>query len=97
MIILEAVKPIFMNGRVIEPGNIFSCDPIFAKKLVHSKSANIQNKTSPTSMTKSYLESKTREELFAIIKKQKIDGINESARKPAMIEAILKEESKNEL
>ncbi|CEG29803.1 hypothetical protein [Bacillus sp. B-jedd] len=39
MMILEALKPVFINGIVVEVGGKFSCPNDFAEKLVESKSA----------------------------------------------------------
>ncbi|EFV78957.1 hypothetical protein HMPREF1013_00841 [Bacillus sp. 2_A_57_CT2] len=39
MILMKAIKPVFLEGRIIEPGSTFSCNRDFAEKLKESKSA----------------------------------------------------------
>ncbi|KYD24609.1 hypothetical protein [Parageobacillus toebii] len=39
MKILKAKVPVFLNGRIIEPGNKFSCPDDLADKFIESKTA----------------------------------------------------------
>lgn len=96
MLILTALKPIFVNGQIVEAESIFSCHPDFAKKLIESdsaKMADLAEKSADDSVktvTKSFLESKSKAELIVYAKEQKVDGIRESNKKAEIIEAILK-------
>lgn len=40
-VLLEAITPVFVNGRIVEPGNKFSCSISHAKKLVTGESAKL--------------------------------------------------------
>ena len=41
MVVLEAIHPVFLEGRIIEPGGKFSCPRSFAMKLVENQSAKL--------------------------------------------------------
>lgn len=49
MVILEAILPVFVNGRVLEAGSKFSCPSDFAAKLIENESAKLylEEKESP--------------------------------------------------
>lgn len=40
-VILEAITHIWHHGRMVEPGEFFSADETFAKKLIEGNSAKI--------------------------------------------------------
>lgn len=42
-IILEAITHVWIGGRLISPGEVFSADDKFAKKLIIGKSAKVHN------------------------------------------------------
>lgn len=41
MIILKALKPVFVDGRIVEAGNKFSCSSDFSIKLIEGGSAEL--------------------------------------------------------
>lgn len=90
MVILKASNPIFVNGQIIEKGNIFSCSPDFAKKLIENDSASLIEKNNDEVKRLDQLEKMTKNELIELAKEKGIDGINDSNKKTEIIEAILK-------
>lgn len=42
-IVLEAVTHVWFAGRMIEPGEVFSADDAFGKKLIQGESAKVAN------------------------------------------------------
>ncbi|MEH7122106.1 Rho termination factor N-terminal domain-containing protein [Bacillus sp. JJ1773] len=96
MMLLKAIEPIFLNGRIVEPEETFSCHTDFAKKLSESGSAElieteneISVETSKT-VTKKFLDSKTKDELLDYARSEGIEGISDSNKKGEIIDAILK-------
>lgn len=61
MMILKAIEPIFLNGRIVEAGEAFSCNAAFAKKLVESKTAEIPETESKTSADTTTVTRKAQE------------------------------------
>jgi len=42
-IILESITHVWFAGRMIEPGEVFSADDVFAKRLIEGGSAKVAN------------------------------------------------------
>lgn len=67
MVVMEAINPVFIDGRVVEPGSMFSCSLDFSKKLLDGKSAKlVESKTAVKSTkkgTKSKIEETVKNEL----------------------------------
>lgn len=94
MEIMKALEHVFLEGRIIEKGSIFSCSPEFSKKLVEGKTAKPvkvkeQVEKSET-ITKESLESMTKEKLLDFANNHGIEGVSDIDKKADIIEAILK-------
>lgn len=60
-IVLEAITHVWFAGRMIEPGEVFSADDVFAEKLIKGKSAKVAKslkKTEPTKTSKTKVDGK---------------------------------------
>lgn len=44
MVILNALKPVFIDGRIVEVGNKFSCSIDYSEKLIEGGSAELVEK-----------------------------------------------------
>lgn len=84
--ILEALKPVFNNGMIVEVGDKFSCSPDYADKLIKSESATVIKETD--SERKS-LEAKKKEELLKLAEEEGIDSVSEKNKKEEIIDALL--------
>lgn len=47
-IILEAITHVWHHGRMLEPGEIFSAEETFAKKLIEGNSAKVKDSIEKT-------------------------------------------------
>lgn len=92
--ILEALKPIFVNGRIVDIGSKFSCSHDFAKKLVENESAKLVTQDEQTNdnpeENRKKLKALTKDELLKIAQEKGIDGLSENNKKDEIIDALLK-------
>lgn len=110
MVLMKALKPVLLNGRIIEAGSLFSCSPEFSKKLIDGNSAELAFIDQPKGTVekdkqedpgevflKKSLEAKTKDELLKYVSEKGIDGVNSSNTKAEIIEAIMKAADPNEI
>lgn len=101
MVIMKALEPVFIDGRIVEAGSKFSCSSDFSKRLIEGKSAELvelQKVNEPdVDPERKKLESLTKDDLLKIIEKKGIEGIDESNKKAEIIDAILKADESDEL
>ncbi|MCT8975500.1 Rho termination factor N-terminal domain-containing protein [Clostridium sp. CX1] len=88
MVILKALNPVFLSGRIIQEGDKFSCPPDFAKKLIENQCA--VSLTAQDNGQHRELESMTKAELLKLVEERDIEGIDDSNKKAEIIDAILK-------
>jgi len=91
MVVMEALKPVFINGRIVETGSKFSCSPDYSRKLIENKTARllIQEKIHDVSDERKKLESMTKDELLGLAADKGIEGLSEKNKKDEIINAIL--------
>lgn len=93
MKIMEAIKPVFINGKVIEIGDKFSCPDDFANKLIESNSAKqvFQEDAPSQEMTdeKKKMLTLTKEELLKLAEEKGIKEFSERNKKEDIADAIL--------
>jgi hypothetical protein len=91
MKILKAKVPVFLNGRIIEPGSKFSCPDDQANKFIESKSAILYDQEkSESNIAGKKLESMTKDELLELAKEKGIE-VSEKNKKDEII-ALLSNE-----
>lgn len=91
MVVMEALKPVFINGRIVEVGSKFSCSNEYAKKLVEGKSARLltEDKTVNDDLINK-LESMEKDDLLKLAEEKGIEGLSKRTKNDDIIEAILK-------
>jgi hypothetical protein len=97
MKLMVALKPVFLNGKVVEAGDKFSCPDDFAKKLIASDSAELLDvDNNPNAIEeRKKLAGLNKEELLKVTLEKGLDGISEKNKKDDIIEALLKEAGLN--
>lgn len=88
---MKAKKPVFLNGRIIEVGNKFSCSIDFSKKLIESNTAElVEEKQVIPNEDRKRLESMTKEELLKLVEEKAISDISEKNKKDEIIDSLMK-------
>lgn len=94
-IVLEAITHVWFAGRMIEPGEVFSADDTFAKKLIKGKSAKVYKSVVQTVPLDSQAELKkafmklTLDDLKALAETKNVELASEDNTKAEITQKLI--------